>query len=422
MNFRPFAIAFACAVIPITSVAEENWTSFQNGGRLSFPADADFKFNAETPLKWQVGLDGYGQSSPVKFGDLVYVTFVSGENKEQLHVWAINFDSGEVLWKRSAKNSSPEKNNNYVSRAAPSPVCDGDGVIAFFEGGNIVAYSPTGELRWERDLVEDYGEIKARHGLASSLEQTDDGVFVWVERQPAPYVLRLSKDTGATIWKSAGLGVTTWSSPRLVPLAGERVHLVLSGIGKIAGLDPKTGERKWTFDKIANNSTPTPIPLGNGRFLLGSTEGRGGSGGGKAAAYNGVFAIQGQANDGTFTVDYLWKAKQATSSFGSPIAHDGIAYFVNRSGVVYGLAVETGEKQFAKRTAESVWATPIAIGNQLLLPGKSGSVATARLDKAFEAKPVRNIFESSRAPSVLYAAILAEQSVILRSGDQVYRY
>ena len=143
----PLALATLFLLLPIVGFAEENWTSFQNGGRLSFPADESFELSPDKLPKWQVSLGGYGQSSPVKFGDLLYVTFVNGEDKEQLNVWAINFNSGEVAWKREAKNSTPEKNNNYVSRAAPSPVCDANGVIAFFEGGNIVAYSPTGELR-----------------------------------------------------------------------------------------------------------------------------------------------------------------------------------------------------------------------------------------------------------------------------------
>ena len=413
-------LTFAFLLLPILGSAEENWTSFQNGGDLSFSAEKNFELNVSTPRKWQVELDGYGQSSPVKFGDSLYVTFVSGKNKEQLHTWAISFESGEVIWKREAKNSTPEKNNSYVSRAAPSPACDADGVIAFFEGGNVVAYSPTGDLRWERDLVADYGEIKARHGLASSLEQNEDGVFVWVERESGPYVLRLSKDTGQTVWKSEGLGVTTWSSPRLIPLRGGDNQLVLSGIGKVAGIDPKSGERKWTFDKIANNSTPTPIPMGDGRFLLGSTEGRGGAGGGKAAGYNGVFEIQ--EKDGEFSADYVWKSKRATSSFGSPVVHDGLAYFVNRSGVVYGLDIDTGKERFAKRTAESVWATPIAIGDQLLLPGKEGTLTIAQLGDSFETKPTVPLFESTKDPSVLYAALVVERGVILRCGSVVYRY
>jgi len=417
---KPAALAFLVFFLPTLGLAEENWTSFQNGGRLSFPADEGFELTGDTKPKWQVRLDGYGQSSPVKFGNLVYVTFLSGENKERLHVWAIDFESGKVVWKREAKNSSPEESNNYVSRAAPSPVCDANGVIAFFEGGNLIAYSPNGDLRWKRDLVADYGIIEARHGLASSLEQTESGVFVWVERQSDPYVLRLSKENGETVWKSKGLGVTSWSSPRLIPLAGGGQNLVLSGVGKLVGLDPTTGETKWTFDNIGNNSTPTPIPLGDGRFLLGSTDGRGGSGGGKAAAYNGVFAIQ--ENDGVFAADYVWRAKRATSSFGSPIVHDGVAYFVNRSGVVYGLDVDTGRERFAKRTAESIWATPIAIGGQLVLPGKEGTLAIALIGDAFKVSEAIDVFAPSKESHVLYAVVLANRGLILRRGNGVLRY
>jgi len=205
--------------------ASENWTSFQNGGNTSFASKA-VELNDDTPITWEVELDGYGQSSPVKHGDHVYVTFVSGEMKDKLHMWAVNFESGKVAWKRETKNSSPEKSTTYVSRAAPSPACDANGVIAFFEGGNLVAYSPSGDLRWERDLVEAYGPIKSRHGLAASLEQTEDAVFVWVEREKEPYVLSISKATGETNWKATGLGVTSWSSPRLIPLTTGDAHLV----------------------------------------------------------------------------------------------------------------------------------------------------------------------------------------------------
>lgn len=136
----------------------------------------------------------------------------------------------------------------------------------------------------------------------------------------------LSKKTGKTEWKSKGLGVTSWSSPRLVPIA-EGKHLVLSGSGKIAGLDPKSGERLWEFDGISGNSTPTPIPLGDGRFLIGASEGRGETSGGNAPASNGVIQITKDTN-GKFAAAFVWQAKKATSSFGSPVVHQGHAYFV----------------------------------------------------------------------------------------------
>src|SRR5690606_36560747 len=126
---------------------------------------------------------------------------------------------------------------------------------------------------WQRDLVADFGAITARHGLGSSLEQDATRVFAWIERQEEPYLIAMSKETGETLWKVDGLGATTWSSPRLVPVSGG-VHLVCSAKGKVVGLDPQTGQRLWEFAEITNNTSCTPMPVGEGAFLIGASDGR----------------------------------------------------------------------------------------------------------------------------------------------------
>ena len=374
---------------------------------------------------WKFKLAGYGQSSPVAAGDLIFVTSVSGAMKEQLHIEAINQQSGKRVWRHDAKNSSPAKSSNYISRAAPSPVCDDDGVIAQFEGGNIIALDRRGKVRWQRDLVADYGAIKARHGLGSSPAQDDTQVFVWVERQDKPYVAALSKKTGEVFWKSPGLDVTSWSSPRLIEV-GDKRQLLLSGIGKIAGVDAASGDHLWSFDDISGNSTPTPMPIGNGRFLIGATEGRGESGGGNAAASNGVIEIV-QADDGKFEAKYVWRAAKATSSFGSPVAYQGHAYFVNRSGVVYCLDLQTGKQQYAKRTQGSVWATPLATRDRLYLFGTNGTTTIVKSGATFKTLAENQLWstESQAAGgpgsgATLYAAAAAGSQLILRRGDVLY--
>lgn len=403
------------------------WKSFQNGG-VPVISEAGYAvtWSPETGITWQQPLAGYGQSTPVVMADRVFVTSVSGDLKDNLHVEAFDLESGSRLWKHDAKNSSPVKSTNYVSKAAPTPVCDAAGVIALFEGGNVVALTGDGQLRWERDLVSDYGAVGSRHGLASSLEQNDELVFVWMERSDDPYVLALSKQTGKTVWKSDGLGVTSWSSPRLVPV-NQTHHLVLSGIGRIAGIDPATGERLWDFEGISGNSTPTPVPLGEGRFVIGATVGRGESGGGKAAESNGVMQITGSKEDG-FQVEYLWRAKAATSSFGSPVAHAGLVWFVNRSGIVYCLDLKTGEEKYASRTASSIWSTPIVIDDRLYLFGKDGTTSVLKASADFEILSVNSLWDAgaenaepgSFGGPVLYAASAADSTLVLRRGDQLF--
>lgn len=404
------------------------WTSFQNGGQLALDSKTlPTEWSPSEGIAWEASIEGYGQSSPVVFDERIYCTSCSGENKENLHVACFDAVTGKSRWQSDFHNSSPEENSNYVSRAAPTPVCDSDGVIALFEGGNVVALNGEGEVRWQRDLVADYGQIKARHGLGSSLEQNDQHVFVWIEREEDPYVLALEKASGETAWKSPGAGSTSWSSPRLVPV-GDSTQLVLSAIGKLIGYDPASGERLWTFDSISGNSTPTPIPLGEGRFLIGATTGRGNSSGGKAHKSNGVIQIL-RGDDGKYHAKYLWQAERATSSFGSPLVVRGHAYFINRSGVIYCLDVESGQELYTKRTDGSAWATPIANGNHIYVFGKNGNTTIIEAGREFRKIATNALWQDQsngeRSPrtsgSVLYAASISGSDLILRTGNRLYK-
>jgi outer membrane protein assembly factor BamB len=405
----------------------DGWSGFQNGGNLAI-SDDDYpvEWSPESGISWEKELAGYGQSAPVIHDKTIFVTSVSGGMKETCHVEAFEARTGKQAWQFDTENSSPIKSTAYVSKAAPSPVCDSAGVIALFEGGNIVALSPSGELRWQRDLVADLGAIDSRHGLSSSLEQNDEAIFVWVERSETPYVLAIAKSNGKTIWKADGIGVTSWSSPRLIPVA-KSAHLVLSGIGKLIGLDPATGKRLWEFTEIAGNSTPTPIPIGGNRFLIGATVGRGESGSGSAAKSNGVIEIA-DSPAGGYTAKYVWHAKAATSSFGSPIAHNGLAWFVNRSGVIYCLDLTTGEQKYASRTPGSIWATPVVIGDFLYLFGKNGTTTVIKTGPEYEAVAENSLWDAvpskegqpSFGGPVLYAASPANSQLVLRKGDRIF--
>lgn len=405
--------------------AAENWTSFQNGGQIQLE-------NVQAELKltkaWDVPIQGYGQSSPVTWEGQLFVTSVSGKEKEKCHVIAFDLANGKEIWKYELKNATPQESSNYISKAAPTPVVDENGLICFFEGGNLLALTHQGELRWERNLVDEYGAIDARHGLSASLEQSETAAFVWVERQTDPYLLAINKKTGENLWKSAGIGVTSWASPRLIPVEGGE-HLVLSGVGKLVGVDPETGKVLWEFTDITGNSTPTPIPMGAGRFLMGATVGRGDSDAGRAAESNGVLEIS-KTEAGKWAAKYVWQAKRATSSFGSPILSNGYCYFVNRAGVMYCLNQETGKEEYAKRIGGSLWATPISLSEKLLLPLKDGTLNVVSSGPDFKEFGKTTVFGNAEATkkgdeapfggATLYAGIVVGSKLIIRSGDHLY--
>ncbi|MEM7475469.1 MAG: PQQ-binding-like beta-propeller repeat protein [Planctomycetota bacterium] len=407
--------------------ADLEWASFQNGGQCSVKQELPTTWSEETNQLWQVDIQGYGQSSPVVVDGGVVVTSTSGEDKDNYHVACYDLDTGEQLWQQDFGNPTPEKNSSYVSRAAPSPTVDAAGIVYVnFEGGLVAAISAKGKVLWERNLVEEYGAIKARHGLASSLEQNESKLFVWIERMDAPYILALDKQTGKTAWKVDGVGATTWSSPRLVPIEDGSFHLVCSASGKICGFDPENGQRLWDFTEIANNTSCTPIPLPNGRFLIGASDGRGEQTLGKGAASNGV--VQIAKTETGWKASFVWQASKATASFGSPIAHADSAFFVNRSGALFELDLETGKSKATKRTkAGSVWATPMVANNMLYVFGRTGT--TSVIDLASGEEVATNpLWENKQAGggssgfggSVLYAGAAAKSKLLLRRGDSLY--
>ncbi len=424
---------FVLAVLTASGLAvgAEPWDRFQNGGRVTVSAEAPLRWSETEGIAWQTELAGYGQSSPIVHGETIYVTSISGDQKEQLHVEALDLATGKPKWHFTASNSSPAENNGYISKAAPTPAADANGVIALFEGGNVFALTPEGKVRWQRDLVADFGPITSRHGLASSVEQDDERVYLWIERQENPYVVCLAKESGDVIWKTEGLGATSWSSPRLVAV-DEGHHLVCSAGGRIVGLNPADGSKLWELTDVQNNTACTPMPLGGGRFLIGASDGRGEESGARGASSNGMIQIRRQG-DGRYMAEFAWRAAKASSTFGSPIAAGGKVYLVNRAGVLFQLDEQTGTEHSATRMgAGGIWATPLVIGDYLYLFGYQGTTSVVSLQDgqeisqnrlwAEQAAPAGSAREPQGAPAsgVLYAAVPAPPYLLLRRGDVLY--
>ena len=424
----------AFAVLFTTSAIAESpcWMRFQNGGNMSTESSLPTRWSPAENIAWTADIVGYGQSTPIVAHQQIVVTSTSGENKDNYHVCAYSVDDGNKLWQVDFINPSPYKNTPMVSRAAPSAVATTNGFVAFFEGGLLVSVSPDGESQWERNLVDEFGKIEARHGLAASLEADDKKVFVWVERSEDPYVMAVNPSSGETLWKSPGVGSTSWGSPRLVPVSGGE-HLVCSAVGKIIGFDPTTGDRLWEFDEIENNSSNTPTPVGDGQFLIGASEGRGESASGNAAASNGLVEIkksnEGLADERLWSAAFKWKAKKATSTFGSPVVAGNTAAIVNRAGVLYRLDLETGEQVSAERTdAGGIWATPLVAGDLIYLFGYKGTTSVISLidGKAVaENRCWPEAGDGENTPgfgggNVLYAATPIGNQLIVRRGDKLY--
>jgi outer membrane protein assembly factor BamB len=407
--------------------SDGEWCCFQNRGEpVSFELPTTWGTGSNS-LAWQAEIAGYGQSSPVVFANTVFVTSTSGEKKEQFHVTAFELTTGKLIWTVSFDNPTPEENNSYVSRSAPSPAVDEAGLYVINEGGLLAALDHRGALLWKRDLVAEYGMIKARHGLASSLEQDGDSLYVWIERGEDPYLMSVSKKTGESNWKVPGLGATTWGSPRLISV-GDSWHLVCSANGRVVGFDPSSGAKQWELTGVANNTSSTPMPAGKGRFFLGASDGRGEESAANAQKSNGLVQVAAGA-DGQFEASFIWRADKATCSFGSPVIAGEKVWLVNRTGALYRLDLETGEQLGVGRVnSGSIWASPLSDSHHVFLFGQKGTTSVVAVESGEEVA-TNSLWESSLetagGPSnssahVQYAAAASQGWLLVRRGDRLY--
>ncbi|MEO1523931.1 MAG: PQQ-binding-like beta-propeller repeat protein [Planctomycetota bacterium] len=409
------------------TVAAADWPAFLGGASRSDAVSFSppTTWSATKGVRWQVPLVGHGQSSPIVIGDHVYVTAIDGPMKERNLVSCFDLGSGQQRWQHVSESSLQVKNDVYTSRAAPTPVADAGGVYAFFESGNLIAFDPEGQVRWSRDLLKDYGKYEGRFGLGGSLAQTEDRIFVLADNEGPAYVLALDKVTGETIWKTDRESRTAWSSPMIVPVDG-KPQLVVSATGTIDGYAVDSGEQLWSFDEVGGNTVATPIVVGDSQFLIGASPGRNGESSEGSRRSNGLYEIN--AVDGKFSLTQVWRNEKANSSFGSPVAHSGHAYYANRAGVVYCLDLQTGEAKFTARLADSNWATPIGIGKHVYFFGRGGETTV------LEIGPTENIVATNKLwkpegdggpggfnGEIQYGVAAIPDGFIIRTGTKLFR-
>lgn len=426
------------------------WTGFRGDGSSTTTAgNLPVKWSSKENVAWRIDLPGYGQSSPVVWKDRVFVTAVEGAEKETCIVLAADVHTGDVLWKKKFQSSQKGKNNPSVSRAAPTPVVDQNGLYVFFESGDLIGLSHGGDIKWKRSLTEEYGEFENHHGLGSSLAQTDVSVIVLVEHRGPSYLLAVEKATGKTIWKTERKSGLSWTSP-IIAEHENRTLVLVSSNGSLTSYDAGSGKELWMLDGLAGNLIPSPTITGD-VVVVGA--GQGGFTFDRQAAAKSNCAVRLTMEGGKPGYKVLWRGDKAVAHHASPVVHQGCIYLLTRVGVLYCRDLETGKELYVERV-HPCWATPIATGKHIYLFGKNGvttviesgprfkEVATNRLWSDEELESRQEIAEqqpNSQFPSlpphgraemetmlqeavgaVVYGIAAVEDTFILRTGTELY--
>jgi outer membrane protein assembly factor BamB len=307
-----------------------DWSSFRNGGNSAISDDGEFpsSWSATEGISWQIELPGYGQSAPLIVGNKVIVAAVDGPQKNNNLVACLHRETGEELWRIRQPSSLQGPSNFMFSRAAPTPVADKNRVIAFFESGDLLAVQLTdGHKLWERDLKKEIGDLKTRHGLGSSLAQTDDLFYINLEHDGPSALLAIQKSDGETKWKTERPSGSSWSSP-VIMRRGDQNQVVVSSAGEAAGYDAETGMELWKIGGLAGNSVPSPLVTGN-RIYLGARKPEFGS---VAAAAKSNLCLEFREGEQSPTI--AWRSERCIADYCSPVVSGDFLFLINGSGIL----------------------------------------------------------------------------------------
>jgi outer membrane protein assembly factor BamB len=400
----------ATALLFVCSALAQNWPQFRGpqASGVAEKADIPVQFDVAkgTNVRWKTPIPGVAVSSPIVWGDHVFVTTaVSSDtsaslrtglygdvepakdtSKHSWEVYALDRRSGKVLWKRVAHEGLPKtKRHPKSSQASPTPVTDGKVVVAHFGSEGLYAYDFNGNLLWKQDV----GRLNAgwffdpdyEWGVASSPILFRDMVIIQADIQKDSFVAAYRLKDGRQVWKTMRDEIPSWGTPAIYE-DKQRPELITHATKFIRGYDPLTGRELWRLSGNSEITTPTPL-IAHGLIYV--TNG-----------YRGIqpiYAIRpGASGDitlpkGEESSEFIaWSKPRGGPYTPTPLIYGDLMYILSNNGVLAAYNAKTGERLYQERVGKggSYSASPVAANGRLYLTSEDGEINVVKTGPKFE--------------------------------------
>lgn len=406
------------------AVSDVNWPRFRGTGArgIADGQNPPIKWDAVSHenVLWSTEIAGLGHSSPVVFGDRVYVTTaisqagdfsikpgqyggVDSVDDESEHVFeliCLDKQDGHVIWRQEANRGKPQVKRHLKSTHANCSVAtDGKYVVAFFAGEGLYCYSIDGDLIWSKDLgVLDSGwfyDKSYQWGFAASPIIFEGNVIVQCDIQEDSFVAAFALDDGSEVWKTMRDEIPGWSTPTVV--SSPRGPMLLThGTGFARGYDARTGEEWWRFGKHSEIVVPTPFVAHDLIFISSGY-----------SPIQPVIAIKLTA-EGDITLPegedasehVAWYRSKGGPYMPTPLVYGDYLYLCSNSGIVTCMQATTGKRVYRERLSKgleqleepveglegstSMVGSPVAADGCLYFPCEEGFVFVVKAGPEFK--------------------------------------
>jgi len=426
-----------------TTVSAQNWPQFRGPGATGVVESPGqpVKWDAAAAqnVRWKLAIPGLAHSSPVVWGNKIFVTTAVNSAKDEtryglygdvapvkndpIHTWkvyAIDKSKGTILWERTASSNIPKvKRHPKSTHADSTPVTDGKYLVVLFGSEGLYTYDLSGKLLWKQDLgVLDSGwfydaDYQWEHGSSPIIYK--NLVIIQADVQKNSFIAAYDLKTGKLQWKTPREEIPSWGTPTVYE-GKTRAELITSGPKAIRGYDPITGKELWKLGPMSEITTPTPFAAHD---LIYVTSGY--------SPIQPIYAIRPGANgdislkDGKESNEFIaWSKQRGGPYMPTPIVYGDLLYTCSNQGVLVAYNAKTGERVYQERlggTGAAFTASPVASDGKIYLASEDGDVFVVKAGPKYELlskNPVGEVMMATPA--------ISDGVVIVRTVSHLYAF
>ncbi len=382
---------------------EEEWPGWRGprGDGTSRESGFPLRWSAGEGILWKVAVPGRGYSSPIVWGDRIFLTTCIEERQERRLI-CIDRRDGRTLWDRRVLTAKLERKHKLNSHASSTPLTDGRRVwTAFLDGQDfrVFCHDVEGNPVWERAP----GKFFSVHGFCSSPVRHGDLVIFNGDQDAEAWIVALDGATGAERWRADRPNRTRSYTPPVIFEAAGRRQLVLSGSKCVASYDPDTGRQLWIVDGPTDQMAASLVHAEGVFFVTG----------GYPELH--LLGIRPDGEGNVTGTHILWRGTEGVSYVPSPVAWGPHFFLVSDGGVASALEARTGKRLWKERLGLHHSASPVAAAGYLYFPDDRGTTHVLKAGPEFEVAARNELSEE------VYASLaLSRGRIYIRTLKNLY--
>lgn len=400
-RFIVLSISFSLSLLMTSSLHGENWPAWRGdvvGSGQSSETKLPVHWSKEKNVRWRVALPERGNSTPVVWGDRVFVT-QAVESTNWRGLMCFNRTNGKLLWKDGVTYKKPEQTHRANPYCSASPATDGKIVVASYGSAGVVCYNVKGEELWRRD----FGAVSHVWGNSTSPVLHGDVVIHYHGPGKGAFLVALNKQTGKDVWRfeeptwkpgprtdgfrgREGGTIGSFSTPIIVN-TDKRTELVMSFPLEIRSFDPANGKELWRCGGLNPLVYTSPVFADGKVIAMGGYQG------------NSVGVKVGGKGDVTES-HRLWREERHAGGIGTGVIKDGHLYFSNSGGIAFCLDIKTGKTSWKERLPgqSKSWGSFMLAGDHIYSLSQAGETVVFKANpKAIEVVAHNKLGEMTNA-------------------------